>query len=242
MRATQNRVSQVLRSPLLDALGVSHAFGPCGQLDAADPAALRHRFLAAAGLGEATVYEVSQVHGRAVRLVCPGDDVSDVRTTEADALVGSGGVAVAVRVADCVSVLVSDPESGAAAAVHAGWRGTVRGVLGAAVAELAQGASRSERFAAALFPHIRSCCFEVGEDVAAEIARVAAGREVILRDRKKPHVDLARVVRAQLEAAGLRAERIDDVAGCTRCEPERFHSYRRDGAGAGRHFAAIVSR
>jgi YfiH family protein len=240
-------VSDVLRSALLDGLGVRHAFGPLRARPdaepAADPADDRRRFVASAGIADRVVYEVSQVHGAGVRRVSPGDDAALVRAVEADALVASsGGHAVAVRVADCVAVLVCDPERGGVAAVHAGWRGAVRGVLGAALGELARDGTAPERFAAAHFPHIRPCCFEVGEDVATEIARAAGTDDVVIRGRAKPHVDLARVVRAQLEAAGLRPERVDDVAGCTRCEPERFYSYRRDGANAGRHFAAIVSR
>ena len=235
-------MSQVLRSSLLDGLGVRHGFGPCGDLRAGEAADERGRFLAEAGLDPDAVFEASQVHGAAVCEVRPGDDLAAVRAVDADVLVARDGAAVAVRVADCVSVLVCDPDTGGVAAVHAGWRGTTRGVLPAAIEALAGGTARPERFAAAMFPHIRACCFEVGDDVAEEIQRAAAGSDVVVRGGAKPHVDLARVVRDQLERAGLGADRIDDVGGCTRCEPERFYSYRRDGAAAGRHLAAIMAR
>ena len=168
--------------------------------------------------------------------------MSAVRAIEADALLASGGAAAGVRVADCVAVLVADPASGAVAAIHAGWRGTVRGVVTGAVAQLAARGGAPSQFAAAVFPHIRACCFEVGEEVAAEISGASHARDVIVRGGAKPHVNLVTVVLAQLERAGVPPTRVDDVPGCTKCAPARFHSYRRDGANAGRHLAAIMSR
>ena len=65
---------------------------------------------------------------------------------------------------------------------------------------------------------------------------------VIVRGAAKPHVDLGRAVTVQLTRAGLAPENVERVAGCTYSEPERFFSYRRDGAASGRHLAVIVSR
>lgn len=233
-------MTETLRSPLLQGLGFRHAFSLRG-LDPGSTAG-RQRIAERLGCGPAALYECSQVHGAGVRWVAIDDEVSLVRAVEADALIATGGAAVGVRVADCVAVLVADPTSGAVAAVHAGWRGAVRGVVERAVAELATLGSTPAGFTAALLPHIRACCFEVGEDVAAEIAAAAPAREVVVRGGAKPRVSLATVVRAQLERAGLAPTRIDDVPGCTKCEPARFFSYRRDGANAGRHLAAIASR
>ena len=233
-------VADSLRSPLLEGLGFRHAFS----LRGVDPEAPADRGHIAASLGCAptALHQCSQAHGAAVRRVLPGDDQASVRATEADALIASGGAAAGVRVADCAAVLVVDPASGAVAAIHAGWRGTVRGVVAHAIAELSASGSASVNFAAALFPHIRACCFEVGEDVAAEIAAASLARDVVVGGGAKPRVNLAAVIRMQLEQAGLAPARIDDVPGCTKCEPARFFSYRRDGANAGRHLAAIASR
>ena len=148
-----------------------------------------------------------------------------------------------MRIADCAPLLLLDTESGAVAALHAGWRGTVGGVVAAGVQALLQrGGGRREALAVAIFPHIRRCCFEVGDDVAAELARPRPIRDVVDRSRGKPHVDLTAILVAQLAALGVARERIDDVAGCTRCEAQRFFSFRRDGKQSGRHLAAIVSR
>jgi hypothetical protein len=104
---------------------------------------------------------------------------------------------------------------------------------------------------AAIGPHIEACCFEVGEDVARELADAStAGESAVLRGSKvsgappegKPRVDLRRIVRAQLEEAGIEPGAIDDVRGCTVCDKERFHSFRRDRDRSGRLLSAIVAR
>jgi YfiH family protein len=184
-----------------------------------------------------------------VRTVLAGDDAARVRAEEADALAtAEPGLAVGIRVADCVPVLLIDAASGAVAAVHAGWRGVVREIAPLALARvLGLGGARARRGSvrAAIFPHIRPCCFEVGEEVAQPLEAcalaVGADRGAIDRSRDKPHVDLAAIVHAQLVAAGVPAGQIDDVAGCTRCEAARFFSFRREGSRSGRHIAAIVA-
>jgi YfiH family protein len=203
------------------------------------------RFAHAVGYQPDALFETSQVHGAQVRAVVPGEDPTLARRTEADALVApAGGIAIGVRIADCVPLLIVDDASGAVAAIHAGWRGTVRGVVEAGIAALvAIGKNAAPELRAALFPHIGVCCFEVGDDVAAPLAALHPDpASVVDRSREKPHVDLARIVTAKLLACGLAADAIDRVPGCTRCEPERFFSFRRDGQRSGRHVAAIVSR
>ncbi len=206
----------ILTSNLLVHAGFLHAFP---ERDASDAELL-------AALGVAHVIQVKQVHGaRAVR-------AAEAEGQEADALVGEGaGVAVGVRVADCVPVLIADEGTGDVAAIHAGWRGVVAGVVRAGFELLA-----GERHVAAIGPCIGACCFEVGVDVAEQVGFV------VHRRGDKAYVDLRAAVRAQLEALGIERKRIEDVAGCTRHEPERFHSFRRDGAASGRMLAAIVAR
>jgi hypothetical protein len=190
------------------------------------------------------LYEASQVHGSGVHVVRSPESIGEVRLQEADALVAApGGIGIGVRIADCVPVLVVDLQSGAVAAIHAGWRGTVRGVVEAGVESLLRhGCGEPGALVAAIFPHIERCCFEVGDDVAQTLQQAARSAAVVDRSRAKPHVDLAAIVVGKLMALGLRADQIEQVPGCTRCEPERFFSYRRDGKRSGRHLCAIVSR
>ena len=228
-----------------------------------DPSALREnqrRLAAAVGFDPERLYQSKQVHGRAL-LVAQGDP-RVMLEQEADALVADpgSGAAVAVRVADCVPVLLADPVTGRVAAVHAGWRGVVADVVGTAVRRLAvdrshrrESTSSSSRdaggFLAAIGPCIGACCFEVGTDVGESIARATTVSAIARRDeaRGKVFVDLRGAVRAQLRALGLSDNSIEDVPhrsrpGCTRCDAQRFYSYRRDGDASGRLIGVIVAR
>lgn len=188
---------------------------------------------------------LSQVHGRGVRRL-QGAEVQDTSLfDEGDALVSaSSEVACAVRTADCLPILIGDPASGAVAAIHAGWRGLVANVIGAAVAALAETArARPEGFIAAIGPHISQAAFEVSPEVAAELAAASAAKDALdERAGRRPHVRLSSIARAQLANAGLRTTEIEDVGGCTVGDPELYFSYRRDGKASGRHLHAIVAR
>ncbi len=244
----------ILTAPRLSALGFRHAFTtrvggvsepPYEALDFAllrDPDRLREnvrRLGEAVGFDPARLHQTRQVHGRAVVVADGAPEAMALR--EADALVAEpeSGFAVAVRVADCVPVLLADPETGRVAAVHAGWRGVEAGVLAATVEQMG-GAPKA--FAAAIGPSIGPCCFEVGADVAARIVAVSNEEVVRRRAGEKAFVDLRSAVRTQLVALGLATENVDDVPGCTRCDAVRFYSYRRDGDASGRLVGVIAAR
>ena len=242
----------VLRARLFTQAGIRHGFstrlgGVSGGSFAAmnlarnvgdDPAAVaenHRRFAAAVGYEPARLFESSQVHGARV-LRTDGAAALATRAEEADALVTSTpGDAVAVRVADCVPVLLAAPGRAVVAAVHAGWRGVTQRVIAAAVEAMG---ARGQGLIAAVGPCIGPCCFEVGEEVAAEIAGASSAAVVLRAGDGRPRVDLRAAVAAQLEDVGARA--VEHVGGCTRCEGGRFHSYRRDGKASGRMLAAIV--
>jgi len=251
----------LLVSESLKRAGFAHGFStrlggvsepPYDSLDFAilrDPGPLaenQHRLADAVGYDPSRLYQTKQVHGRAVML---GEgDPAALLVQEADALVAEAGsgAAVAVRVADCVPILVADPASGRVAAVHAGWRGVVADVVGAAVRQLG---ARQGGLIAAIGPCIGPCCFEVGEEVGELIVRTTTAGVIARRDeaRQKVFVDLRSGVRTQLRALGLSDSAIDDVPGrgspgCTRCDEHRFYSYRRDGDSSGRLIAVIVAR
>lgn len=253
---------RVLVSRVLSAAGFPHGFStreggvsapPFESLDFAllrDPDALREnqrRLAEAVGFDPSRLHQTMQVHGARV-VVANGDPASLVRE-EADALVAEpkSENAVAVRVADCVPVLVADPASGRVSAIHAGWRGVTGRVIAAALRTMGGAPSG---FVAAIGPCIGACCFEVGADVGDQIAAASDASVVARRDeaRGKAFVDLRRAVRAQLRALGLADASIDDVpsaemhVGCTRCDAARFYSYRRDGDRSGRLVGVIAAR
>lgn len=188
------------------------------------------------------IYFLSQVHGPDARVLAGQESHDAVLHTRGDALVSrASDLACAVRTADCVPVLLADRQSGAVAAIHAGWRGVVAGVVPVAVETLRRLINGQGDLIAAIGPHISLDAFEVSENVALELARASSDPRVIARDRgPKPHVDLGRIVRAQLQTCGLGSSAIEDVSGCSVGEPERFFSYRRDGPASGRHLSAIV--
>ena len=215
----------ILQSILLGEAGFVHGFPERGVTDGE----LLEVF------GQERVVQVKQVHGARVA------DAGEAPGVEADALVArsaAGSVAVGVRVADCVPVLVADTITGDVAAIHAGWRGVVAGVVGAAAKRLG-----GRNLIAAIGPCIEPCCFEVGADVAAAIAKAAPAAYGTHPARGgRAFIDLRAAVRGQLRDYVGNDSQIEDVGGCTKHEPSRFHSFRRDGANSGRMLAAIVTR
>lgn len=200
----------------------------------------RARFAESLGISLERLFEQRQVHGCFARELADADDALAIADAEGDGLVARlDGVAVAARTADCVPVLLAHPASGDVAAVHAGWRGAVAGVVPNAIERLAHDPTE---LLAAIGPHIRVGAFEIGEEVAGEMERAAGGRAVVDRGREKPHGDLAKLVELQLLDAGLPLEAIDDVGGCTYSDSALFFSHRRDRGKTGRHLSAIVAR
>jgi hypothetical protein len=163
------------------------------------------------------------------------------RCEEGDALVGGEGLALSVASADCVPVLIAAGSH--VAAVHAGWRGIAAGVVPAVVARLvaeaeaAGDAADPAAWSAWIGPAIGPCCYEVGPEVADRVATASSGEAIVPRPGARPHLDLPIAVLAQLVRAGVGTVR--PTIWCTRCEPDRLHSFRRDGPAAGRNLAFI---
>ena len=143
---------------------------------------------------------------------------------------------VGVMTADCVPILVCDRRGSVVAATHSGWRGTVANIAARTVEALtAQPGVEAGEQLAAIGPCIELAAFEVGDEVAEQFEPRFVSRE----HGPKPHVDLVACVRAQLEAAGIPADQIERVGGCTHADPETYFSYRRDGAGIGQQLSLI---
>ncbi|MFL6202299.1 MAG: polyphenol oxidase family protein [Thermoanaerobaculia bacterium] len=185
------------------------------------PAGERDEILARIEPGAPPVAWAKQIHSATVLPAHPG------RCGEGDALFGDApDLALSVVTADCVPILLAGPRG--LAAVHAGWRGLVGGVIPAALEKLG-GAE-----VAWIGPAIGPCCYEVGEEVAEQFPDEA----VVPGSSGKPHLDLIAAARQQLKGV----EDIRTVAVCTRCESERLYSYRREGKGVGRNVAFIWRR
>jgi hypothetical protein len=176
-----------------------------------------------------------QVHGATVvDARAPGD------RPRADALtVARPGVLVGIVTADCVPVLLVDPVRRVAAAVHAGWRGAALGVLEAAVERLARlHGSVAADVEAAIGPAIGGCCYVVGPEVRdAFRARTGdATAPAWERAGDRLRVDLRAAAQLLLARVGVTCAAV--LGPCTACG-EGYHSYRRDGAGAGRQLSFV---
>lgn len=186
------------------------------------------RFRSAANI--ATLFIVRQVHGTNV-VVIEKQTPAEVADMEADALVTRlPGATMAIGTADCVPVLIAGP--GVVGAAHAGWRGTVNGVVARTLEAMKTSPSLLR---AALGPSICVRCFEVGEETAREFAPAFVRRDL----GDKPHIDLQAANVAALIDCGVPAANIDGKPPCTMCEGARFYSHRRDKGVTGRHLAYI---
>ncbi len=182
---------------------------------------------------------VSQVHGARV-VVATGPSGPLATLGQADAVItDQTGLVLAVRVADCVPILLASP--GGIGAVHSGWRGAALDIIGVAVRALCElTGDPAESVVASVGPHISGAAYEVGPEVVEGLASSGVPQSVFVRPGKRgrPHVDLGAVVGAQLSRAGV--AHVEHVGACTLTQT-RFYSYRRDGPAAGR-LAGVIAR
>jgi len=194
-----------------------------------------------------------QVHGADVRVV---ENAAEAKPAEnergdtiyCDAIVSDAArVLAGIKTADCVPLLIGDSKTGAFAAVHAGWRGTLAGIGVVAVKRLAaEYNARPEDLRVAIGASAGPCCYEVGEDVIdAFTAKFANGSELFTPTRQgHALVDLLKSNREQLIQAGVRDERIHTAPLCTMCRTDLFFSYRREKSVQGKvgRLMAVVGR
>lgn len=194
------------------------------------------RFLAAVGLDGRGLADAQQVHGRLV-LSPAGAGLCGA----GDALVAErGGPAIGVRSADCVTVLVADRASGRVAAIHAGWRGIVAGVIPASIGAVGRLGSRTSDLIAAVGPAIGAARFEVGPDVVEAFIAAGLGDCAVPTAGGKALVDLGRAATEQLVSEGLQSSRVFSCGCCTSSDPARFFSHRRDAGVTGRMLSVIA--
>jgi len=225
--------------PLLStAPGLSCVF--VGKLGAARPGpADLLRLLPAPGAPSLRFARARQIHSNRCLVVRPdGALPADGVAGEGDALLTDRpGIALGVAVADCVPLAAYDPQARVLAVIHAGWRGTQAGVLAQAlsVMELSLGADPS-RLLVSAGPCAGACCYCVGNEVIDAFAAAGADLARIVSHGAggETRLDLVEANRLQALAAGVREERFASAGLCTLCGPGGLHSYRREGAAAGR--------
>lgn len=201
-----------------------------------------------AGAPARRIEQVHQVHAGDVRVLRahdprePDEDGRDADwgSARADALASDDPTrALAVRTADCAPVLLASRDGRAVAAVHAGWRGVIAGVLPAAIDRLR--ALSDTPILAAVGPCIGAEAFEVGEELREPFERAFPGIDIFrAHGHGKGRIDLRRALQAQLLAA--RVFHVEHVGGCTFSAPGLYFSHRRDRGITGRHASLIAPR
>lgn len=174
------------------------------------------------------IYRVRQVHSnRAVEIT--DEKPEAVGHVEGDALVtAKKGLLLSVWVADCVPLVLAQEHGRCIAAVHAGWRGLVGGIIQTTL-ELLKNAYNAppESIKASVGPAIGACCYEVGNDVSERIAASCGEISVIAARENRLFADLHRTAKLQLIAAGVQPSNIEVSNLCTFCNDNLFFSRRR---------------
>ncbi len=211
----------------------------------------RRRFLVNLNLSLEQTVALNQIHSDRVVTIEPTDagmGVVEARpTVQADAmLTQAAGVALLIQSADCTLILFHDPVHQAIGVAHAGWRGSVSGIVPKAIAEMTRvfGTAPGD-VRAGIAPTIGQCCYEVDEPVLGPLRQgypqwfdkvIAPGRE------GHGNLDLQELNRLQLIEAGVVEEHIEVMRLCTSCNGDRFFSERGQGRPTGRFGAVIALR
>ncbi len=219
---TAAEATPFLCEPVLIEAGIPHGFGLRGSV-----------------VPESTVFP-TQVHGVDV---LDADARSASRQVEADAVfTAEAGRCVGIVTADCVPILVATRDGQVVAAIHAGWRGLAAGVIEAGIEAVRARSGAGSELVCAVGPSARGCCYEVDEAVRRALSPRYAGwlAETMVESRPGHYLfDPGQLATRILEARAGRGTRVGTRHRlCTICDADRFESYRRDGAAAGRlrHF------
>lgn len=196
----------------------------------------RRRFLKLFA-GEWVLAGCWQVHGADVRLIENADDAKPAEdahgdTVYCDAIVSdTRGVLAGVKTADCVPILIGDPATGAFAAVHAGWRGTLAEVETKTLRRMsAEYGTKTSDVLVAIGPAAAACCYEVGSEVIDAFSNTFPTQQDLFTPTREDHacIDLLQSNRTQLLSAGVKEDRIYTSPLCTMCRTDLFFSYRRE--------------
>jgi len=228
------RLGGVSPSPY-DSLNVGHFIGDDHQAVEANHALICQ----ALGISRGDVATAHQVHGSRVALVRTEDRGRVIAATDA-LITDTPGVALMLRFADCLPVLLYDPVRRAVGLAHAGWKGTVKGIAAkTALAMMDVYGSRPADIVAGLGPCIGPCCYQVGTEVIEAVKASFNDWQRLLRSQGggSVHFDLWEANRRQL--AGLGIEEIEVLQFCTACRTDEFFSHRAEGGCTGR-FAVIL--
>ncbi|WP_163322816.1 peptidoglycan editing factor PgeF [Draconibacterium mangrovi] len=181
-----------------------------------------------------------QTHSSCVAAI---QEVPDAVISETDALVtNQAELCLCVQTADCVPVLLFDPEAKVIAAIHAGWRGTVGGIIEKAISKMTNYGASAKNIVAAIGPSISPEIYEVGDEVVAAARKSIPNAETTLHKNGtgKFHFNLWEANRQLLLRSGVQAQNIEVFGACSFTEAEKYYSARREGVDTGRMVSGIM--
>ena len=192
------------------------------------------------------IVSLKQVHGTHVVVVDHSCRAVSGELQAGDALVTDQvNVALVVRTADCVPILVADVKQRVIAAVHAGWRGTLAGVVSKTLSVLqAQFGCQPESLRVAIGPSIGVCCYEVDTPVIKLLQETLPSWEECVEkvNGRTAMLNLKKLVACQFAMEGVLETHMTQAEVCTRCRPDLFYSYRREGRVEGTMLSGIMLR
>ena len=192
----------------------------------------RRRFFGALGL---------DLTRAAIPVQCHSDQIAPVTEPGeyegCDALVTSSpNLPLVVNVADCMAIVLFDPTRGVLAVVHAGWRGSAKSIVSKSLVLMREKYEVSAKDTIAfLSPSAGQCCYEIGPEVAEQF-----GDKYVQERDLRLYLDLKKANTDQLLAGGVIGNNIDVSRDCTICNPDLYHSFRRDGQRSGRMMAVAA--
>lgn len=214
----------IYESSLLTSIAIRHGYSAKSHGDTRDQAVLDD-VLGRGGWNPGQFVGAEQVHGNGIAQV----DQLQPEVHAVDGLVtGKSGLVLGVKTADCVPLLLADPDAHIVAAVHAGWRGTIAEIAMKAVdAMVAQGA-KPGAIRVSIGPHIGVCCYSVSADRAARFIEYFGDQSgIVTKTSDTWHLDLGKANAYMLTKTGVHPENIEVNELCTSCQSDKFYSYRK---------------
>ena len=218
----------------------------CGD-DPADIVANRRLLCDELGIDEAHLVMPHQTHGVVVRQIAEDfvhlpQNIRKMILEGVDAVMTDvSGICIGVSTADCIPIIIYDPDHHAVATVHAGWRGTVARIAEKAIQAMAiTYHSKPEQLHCVIGPGISLDNFEVGQEVYEQFAEAGFDMDSIAKWQTKWHIDLKLCNRQQLERMGIKPDNIEVSPVCTMADNHDFFSARKQGVNSGRIFTGAL--
>lgn len=183
------------------------------------------KFLKRVGFKNSPIVVPEQIHSKKILTIKKKDKWKKIETDGHDGILADvPGIVLTVRVADCLPIFLVDPLLKITGLIHAGWKGTLRGIVKEGISKASQVfGSNPEDLIFVLGPCIRRCCYEISESLA-----ILFPKDCLTFTNRKIKLDLVKANLKQLLKSGVKRKKIFSTNLCTFCHGELLYSYRRD--------------